>query len=983
MHQNTVAVRLFSKAVILALVGFVIFSEFTFAEQNVYLFSYFSDTPNSDGNDGLHLAYSFDGLSYHALNSNIAITGPMVGTTTRDPYLYYGSDGVFRFVHTTLPWNVNTQIAYGQSTDLLNWTNQKYLDVAGTIAGAQQAWAPEITYDPGSSKYVIYWSTSTSTNSNKAIYYCTTTDFSTLSSASVLYNYNGNTTIDADIVYDGTKYVMFAKDERNGYKNIYSTTSTSLTGPYSTTTNPVSLVSDQDQEGPSAIKIGNNWIVYTDHFSNGVYGALISTDNMATWTDITSSVSFPTHTRHGNVLTVPTSVIDSLIQHEPNGTAEIEFDGNAGSSEYSAGGNWVGGSTPGASQTAIIQNGHTVNLTSTPSNSPATLQVGQTSSGALNVSGNATLNVNGDLKIGDNHGGQGELNQTNGTINASNLFVGGLNNVNAVGSFNISGGALNANGNIQISNGAVHLDGGTISTASVYGNGSAAFHFNGGTLKARNSTTSFMTGLNTVDVESGGAVIDTNTYDITVPQALTTASVGGGLTKIGAGVLTLGAANTYSGSTTISEGTVKLGTSPISIAHRWNFNGSLNDSAGGSNAKIVDVGANNVSLASTPGQATLTGGTSTTSDYINLGSNLLPKTNSPITIELWATQNTKQNWSRIFDLGSSTSENLFMSWTRGTTLTQDRVEWMDGTAIGVNDTNQPYSLGTEYHIVLELNPVGSSTVVTWYTSASGNANLGSAKGSFTSPNTLANFVDAADNLGRSFYTSDNTANASYNEVRFWNGALSANTLEILHDAGPDADIYTLNLGVAGSLPSATAVNITGNGATLDLNSINQTVGSLSGVAGSSVLLGSGTLTIGGNDSTTFSGAISGSGGITKNGSGILTLTGNPTYTGNTIINTGALQFSTGTTILAAISGQGELIVGSVTMPTQLTSSSISVGTLTIAANSTVTISPIPGGPLGDTSPPVPVPEPGVWLLLIIATAALCIGSRVKRDLRNK
>ena len=84
------------------------------------------------------------------------------------------------------------------------------------------------------------------------------------------------------------------------------------------------------------------------------------------------------------------------------------------------------------------------------------------------------------------------------------------------------------------------------------------------------------------------------------------------------------------------------------------------------------------------------------------------------------------------------------------------------------------------------------------------------------------------------------------------------TLEILHDAGPDANLNSLNLGSTGSLPSTTAVNITASGATLDLNGINQTIGSLSGVAGSSVLLGSGMLTLGGNGtSTTFSGNISG------------------------------------------------------------------------------------------------------------------------------
>ncbi len=183
MRQKPLAVSFLSKAISGAIVSIVIFCEFSFAEQPVYLFSYFSDSPNGDGNDGLHLAYSLDGLSYHALNGNTAVTGPMVGSTTRDPNLYYGSDGVFRLVHTTLPWSVNTQIAYGQSTDLLSWSNKKYLNVAGTISGTRQAWAPEITYDSSTSKYMLYWSTATSSSGPKAIYYCTTSDFSTLSSA--------------------------------------------------------------------------------------------------------------------------------------------------------------------------------------------------------------------------------------------------------------------------------------------------------------------------------------------------------------------------------------------------------------------------------------------------------------------------------------------------------------------------------------------------------------------------------------------------------------------------------------------------------------------------------------------------------------------------------------------------------------------------------------------------------------------------------
>jgi autotransporter-associated beta strand protein len=361
------------------------------------------------------------------------------------------------------------------------------------------------------------------------------------------------------------------------------------------------------------------------------------------------------------------------------------------------------------------------------------------------------------------------------------------------------------------------------------------------------------------------------------------------LSKGGAGTWTLTAPNTYTGQTTIAQGILKLGSTPApTIAHRWSFNNSLVDSVGGANASINDVGANNATLGAN--QVTLAGGTKTTSDYVKLGSNLLPNTNTPVTIELWATQNSVQNWSRIFDFGTDSNENLFMSWTMAADQNTDRVGWKDGGVETSSDnTNKPYTTGTEYHIVLELTPAGNSTTVTWFSSASSNANLGSAKGTFTTTKTLAAFTDNEDNLGRSFY-SDNTANASYDEVRLWNAALDLNTLEILHDAGPDADINSLNLGGNGALPSTTAVNITVGGATLDLNSINQTIGSLTGVAGSSVLLGSGTLTLGGNGtSTTFSGNISGTGGIIKNGGGTFTLAGSNTYGGTTSINGGILK----------------------------------------------------------------------------------------------
>ena len=102
---------------------------------------------------------------------------------------------------------------------------------------------------------------------------------------------------------------------------------------------------------------------------------------------------------------------------------------------------------------------------------------------------------------------------------------------------------------------------------------------------------------------------------------------------------------------------------------------------------------------------------------------------------------------------------------------------------------------------------------------------------------------------------------------------------------------TLQLGQTnyGTLPSATDVNLTAAGATLDLLGGSQTIGSLAGVAGSSVV-DNGSLTVGGdNTSTTFAGVISGSGALTKAGSGTLSLSATNTYTGATTISGGTLQ----------------------------------------------------------------------------------------------
>jgi autotransporter-associated beta strand protein len=102
---------------------------------------------------------------------------------------------------------------------------------------------------------------------------------------------------------------------------------------------------------------------------------------------------------------------------------------------------------------------------------------------------------------------------------------------------------------------------------------------------------------------------------------------------------------------------------------------------------------------------------------------------------------------------------------------------------------------------------------------------------------------------------------------------------------------TLRAGGAGALPAGTAVTVAA-GATLDIAAA-QTIGSLAG-DGSVTLSGGGLTTGGANADTRFAGVISGGGGLTKTGSGSFTLAGTNSYTGGTSIAAGILRLDGGT-----------------------------------------------------------------------------------------
>ncbi len=106
--------------------------------------------------------------------------------------------------------------------------------------------------------------------------------------------------------------------------------------------------------------------------------------------------------------------------------------------------------------------------------------------------------------------------------------------------------------------------------------------------------------------------------------------------------------------------------------------------------------------------------------------------------------------------------------------------------------------------------------------------------------------------------------------------------------GPtEVNAGTLQAGGANVLAPNSAFTVA-SGATLNLASFDQTIGSLAGAG--SVTLGSATFTTGNdNTSTIFAGTISGSGNVIKMGDGTFVLAGTNTYTGNTVVNAGTLE----------------------------------------------------------------------------------------------
>lgn len=292
-------------------------------EDDAYLFAYFVQ----NGQDGLHLAGSVDGYRWDKLGDGASFLKPAVGKERlmRDPCLLRGPDGLYRMVWTC-SWQ-DRSIGYASSPDLVHWSAQRALPVMEHEPDALNAWAPEIVHDQQRGEYLIFWSSTIpgrfpgtdktgDGKYNHRIYATTTKDFITFTPTALFYD-PGFSVIDATFVRTRGRDWLLVKDETRtpAHKYLQLAPAESLHGPFGPLGSPISPPGLW-AEGPTALQVGDEVIVYFDAYTAKHFGALRSRD-LVHWEDVTERMRFPDEgtplrMRHGTVLRAPAALLAGL-----------------------------------------------------------------------------------------------------------------------------------------------------------------------------------------------------------------------------------------------------------------------------------------------------------------------------------------------------------------------------------------------------------------------------------------------------------------------------------------------------------------------------------------------------------------------------------------------------------------------------------------------------------------------------------------------
>ena len=281
--------------------------------KTILLFTYFLEN-----GDGLHLAYSLDGYQWTPIKKGGILLKPAVGSMLmRDPSLLQGPDKTFHLVWTT-GWD-DKGFGYASSKDLINWSEQRFIPINEKLK-ANNTWAPEIYYERKPKLFHIFWATTipglfpetdNGGDRNHRLYSTTTRDFVNFTEPKIFFN-PGYNCIDGTLIQADSKYYLFFKDERVDQKTLRVSTASSIGGQWSEPSDPIANL--KGVEGPSAIQIGDEWLIYFDHYQDNQYYGALRSRNLKQWEDVTSKMSFPKGMRHGTVISISRTVLDDLLK---------------------------------------------------------------------------------------------------------------------------------------------------------------------------------------------------------------------------------------------------------------------------------------------------------------------------------------------------------------------------------------------------------------------------------------------------------------------------------------------------------------------------------------------------------------------------------------------------------------------------------------------------------------------------------------------
>lgn len=287
-------------------------------EKDVYMFTSFHEPAT----EGLRFIYSYDGYNWDSIPG--IFLQPNVGDqkVMRDPSIVVGPDSTFHLVWTC-SWKGDLGIGYSSSKDLINWTEQQHIPVMAFDTTTVNTWAPELFYDDANNDFIIVWASTIpfkfekgveEERNNHRLYHTRTKDFKEFSPTELFYD-PGYSSIDATIVKRAADdYVLVFKDNTRPERNILAAFGKTAAGPYE---NPTERFTEEFTEGPSVVKVGDDWLIYFDSYRKGTYDA-VSTKDFKTFTDISDKISIPTGHKHGTIFKTTESVLNNLKSAKTN-----------------------------------------------------------------------------------------------------------------------------------------------------------------------------------------------------------------------------------------------------------------------------------------------------------------------------------------------------------------------------------------------------------------------------------------------------------------------------------------------------------------------------------------------------------------------------------------------------------------------------------------------------------------------------------------